>query len=150
MRFLLKGIILEKHLDLEVTGSGDFHVEAFPGETRQVVLNLARNACEATRPNSRVALTLTHIRGGVELSVTDHGPGILPDDLPYLFDFGRTTKGAAGNGLGLWTVKQIIEKHRGRISVDTTYREGARFVIFWPQTFSGSHSTAAEPALAPA
>jgi signal transduction histidine kinase len=145
VRFLLKGIIREKNIDFEITAEGDFQVEAYPGETRQVVLNLARNACEATRKGSRVALTLAHAAGGVELAITDHGPGIPPADLPHLFEFGRST-----NGLGLWTVKRIVEKHNGRIELDTNYREGARFVVFWPQNFSGSHQTATHPEMAPA
>jgi signal transduction histidine kinase len=149
VRFLLRIIILDKHIDFQVHGDSAFEVEAFPGETRQVVLNLARNACEATRRGSIVALTLSHVSNGVDLAVSDHGPGINPNELSRLFDFGRSTKGKAGNGLGLWTVKQIVEKHRGRITLDPAYREGARFVVFWPKTFSGSRDAVRQPELAP-
>jgi signal transduction histidine kinase len=144
VRFLLKSIIKENRIVFELAGDGDFHVEAFPGETRQVVLNLARNACEATRPGSRVTITLANIGSSVELSVTDHGPGIAPAQLPHLFDFGHTTKGKEGNGMGLWTVRQIVEKHGGSIGIDPDYHEGARFVVHWPRTFSGTRAATHE------
>ncbi len=150
VRFLLKKIVDQKGIDLQITGNGDFFVEAYPGETRQVVLNLARNACEATRPGSRVTLNLFNVPLGVELYVADQGPGIDPAILPTLFDFGSSTKGPAGNGLGLWTVKQIVAKHHGRITLDPSYREGARFIVFWPKTFSGSRAVAYFPELTPA
>jgi signal transduction histidine kinase len=149
VRFLLKGIIEEKHITFKFTGAGDFHVEAFPGETRQVLLNLARNACEATRPGTRVTITLANVGSKVELAVADHGPGIAPAQLPHLFDFGHSTKGEAGNGMGLWTVRQIVEKHGGNIGIDPNYHDGARFVVHWPRTFSGMRTTAAKPELSP-
>jgi signal transduction histidine kinase len=149
VRFLLRTLIIEKHIDFRIPGEHALLVEAFPGETRQVVLNLARNACEATRPGSTVSLTLTRVSSGVELAVADHGPGIDPNQLPRLFDFGHSTKGSSGNGLGLWTVKQIVEKHHGRITLDPAYREGARFVVFWPKTFSGTRDAVTQPELAP-
>jgi len=150
VRFLLKGLIQEKQIDFQIAAPDDFFVEAFPGETRQVVLNLARNACEATAPGTTVSVLLQNVSHGVELAIADHGPGIDPALLPHLFDFGHSTKGAAGNGLGLWTVKQIVEKHRGRITLDPQYPEGARFIVFWPATFSGITSPASQPELAPA
>ena len=149
VRYMLRRIVTEKGIDLRITGDGDFSVEAYPGETRQVVLNLVRNACEATRQGSRVSLNLFRVPLGVELYVSDQGPGIDPAILPTLFEFGQSTKGSQGNGLGLWTVKQIVTKHNGRIILDHTYREGARFVVFWPKTFSGSRAAARHPELAP-
>ena len=134
--FLLQGLIYEKQINFQVLGNPVQEIECYPGETRQVVLNLARNACEAAdRSGSKVVLRLSSAEGGVELQVTDEGPGIAPDVLPQLFDFGRSTKGEKGNGIGLWTVRQIVSKHGGRIEVDTSYLEGARFIVWWPASY---------------
>jgi signal transduction histidine kinase len=136
VRFLLQGIIQQKHIDFQIVGDSVQDIESYPGETRQVVLNLARNACEATvRNGSRVILHLSSVDGGVELQVMDEGPGIDRELLPHLFEFGRSSKGADGNGIGLWAVKQIVSKHGGHVSVDPNYQAGARFVVWWPTSY---------------
>lgn len=112
-------------------------MEAYPGETRQVVLNLARNACEASDGlGSVVRLHLLGTAEGVQLSVTDQGEGVIPDGVPSLFEFGNSTKGERGNGMGLWTVKQIVSRHGGSVRLDTSYQEGARFVVWWPKRYA--------------
>lgn len=139
VRFLLQSIIRHRRIDFQIAGE-DASIEAFPGETRQVVLNLARNACEATAEGSTVCLRFSSSGAGVELDVTDQGSGISDEALPHLFDFGRTTKGEDGNGLGLWTVKQIVSKHGGTIHVNANYRGGARFVVWWPKRYLDSEA----------
>ena len=134
---LLKTAIAKRQIKFEVFREGDAHVEAFPGETRQVVLNLARNACEAIAEHGRsVTLSLRPVRDGVELQVTDEGMGIPADVMPRLFEFGKSSKGEEGNGMGLWTVKQIVKKHGGEIRVDHSYQGGTRFVVWWPRCYS--------------
>ena len=136
VRFLLESVIQGKRIDFQILGDEDLAIQAFPGETRQVVLNLARNACEATAEGTTVCLKLTRRDDGAELEIIDHGPGISPDILPHLFDFGRTTKGDQGNGLGLWTVRQIVQKHGGTIFADVHHQGGARFVAWWPMRYA--------------
>jgi signal transduction histidine kinase len=53
--------------------------------------------------------------------------------LPHLFEFGRTTKGSQGNGMGLWTVKHIVERHGGTIAVESVQGVGTTFLIDWPK-----------------
>jgi signal transduction histidine kinase len=134
VRFLLDPLIQERGISLEVSASGDVNVEAFGGETRQVLLNLVRNACEAsTRPGSRVTVHLTGQSSTVEIVVADQGCGIAPSALPSLFQFGMSTKGERGNGMGLWTVKHILAKHGGDIKVESRLGEGTRFILSWPR-----------------
>jgi signal transduction histidine kinase len=138
VEFLLAALIQQKGIDFQVAGDGDLRVEAFPGETRQVILNLARNACEAvSEPRSVVRLTFTPSADSVELQVTDQGHGIDPRILSNLFEFGRSSKGDRGNGLGLWTVRQILVRHGGSVAIDPSYREGARFIVSWPRRYAG-------------
>jgi signal transduction histidine kinase len=138
VRALLMTLFTGKKIKLAIEGHGDLIVEALPGELRQVLLNLVRNACEATtRPDARVCVALTGNERGVQMIVADEGPGIDPAILPTLFSFGVSTKGEHGNGMGLWTVKQIVTRHGGDIRVESVPGEGARFVLWWPRRYAG-------------
>ena len=70
----------------------------------------------------------------VQVIVTDEGTGTSPEALARIFDFGVTTKRAAGNGMGLWTVRQILSRHGGDVKIDSTPNQGTRFDIPWPRT----------------
>ena len=65
------------------------------------------------------------------ITVTDTGFGISPEQLPRIFDGLHTTK-ERGMGLGLYTSKAIIERHIGRISVQSEPGEGTTFTIMLP------------------
>lgn len=72
-----------------------------------------------------------------ELSVTNHGAPIDPEDLPHIFDrFYRSDKARAretgGFGLGLAIAKGIVESHGGKISVTSSLEAGTRFVVRLP------------------
>ena len=135
-RFLLAPLIVQKGIVLEVQSQGDCTVEAYAGETRQVVLNLLRNACEAiTQAGKRVVVQMTGHGSRVELVVTDEGVGIAPEVLPSIFQFGVTTKGERGNGMGLWTVKHILNKHCGEVRVESQPGKGTRIELLWPRIF---------------
>jgi signal transduction histidine kinase len=134
VRFLLDPILRRREITLNVRISGDIVIEALAGEARQVLLNLVRNACEASpRGGSTVTLALAGQADHVELKVIDQGTGIAPELLPTIFQFGQTTKGAQGNGMGLWTVKHIVDRHGGTIHVDSEPGHGATFAIDWPR-----------------
>ncbi len=135
-RFLLSPLIAEKHLEFEVRTKGDTTVQAFGGETRQVLLNVIRNACEATTgPGKHVLIEIVGEENVVRVVVRDEGTGIAPDVLPVIFQFGMTTKGTKGNGMGLWTVKHILNKHHGEVRVESTPGHGTRIELCWPRVF---------------
>jgi two-component system sensor histidine kinase DctS len=69
----------------------------------------------------------------VQVVVTDEGSGIAPDVLARVFEFGLTTKGALGNGMGLWAVRQILNRHGGEVKIASTWGEGTRLEIGWPR-----------------
>jgi signal transduction histidine kinase len=136
VRALLIAVFANRNIRLEIEGHGDLVVEALPGELRQVLLNLIRNACEAIpQSGGTVMVDLTGDRDGVEIVVADEGSGIDPSILPSLFTFGTSTKGEKGNGMGLWTVKHIVSRHGGTIHVESTVGKGTRFVLWWPRVF---------------
>ena len=139
VRFLLQDMILTKQIHFEILGDPALTIHTFPGEVRQVVLNLARNACEAmTRIDGTVTMRIRKFGGGVQLQVDDEGSGIDPAVADRLFEFGKTTKGESGNGMGLWTVRQIVIKHGGHIELDQEYVHGARFTVWWPLLFTSA------------
>jgi signal transduction histidine kinase len=115
-------------------------VQALPGESRQVLLNLVRNACEASTDNhGSVTVTLTGKPSGVEIAVADRGTGIDPAILPQLFTFGVSTKGERGNGMGLWAVRYILTRHGGDIRVASTPGQGTTFTLWWPRTYEAGN-----------
>jgi signal transduction histidine kinase len=139
VHFLIDAALQRREINFERLSSGDTKVEALPGEPRQVLLNLVRNAYEATTtPGEKVSVTLTGGDAGVEIVVEDHGSGIDADILPNLFQFGVTSKGDKGNGMGLWAVKQILNRHGGDIRVHSELSKGTRFTLWWPRRFGAS------------
>jgi signal transduction histidine kinase len=139
VRFLVAPLLMRQGIEFEVVSSGDVTVQAFPGEVRQVLLNLVRNACEATtRAGARVTVELTGKDSGVEIVVADQGYGMDAEVLSKLFQFGASTKGKQGNGMGLWTVKHILTRHGGSVRVESTLGEGTRFTLWWPREYVAS------------
>ena len=103
--------------------------------TTQVIGNLVGNALRYVPENGRVEISVRPVGGGVELAVTDNGPGVPEADLPRLFDrFWRgersRTRAAGGAGLGLAIARQLIEAQGGAISAANLPGGGLR-VAFW-------------------
>jgi signal transduction histidine kinase len=136
VRLLLEPLMRKREIQFELQAEGDCTVDAFPVATRQVLLNLVRNACEATnRKGAEVRVTMTGNPDAVAVVIADEGSGIDPALLPHLFQFGASTKGEQGNGMGLWVVKKLLERHGGTIAVESTPGNGARFTMTWPREF---------------
>ena len=134
VRFLVARLIERKRINFEVLAAGSPVIHAYPVEVRQALLNLVRNACEAVEhEGARVAIELKELPHGVEMVVSDEGPGIEARLLPTLFQFGASTKGADGNGMGLWTVHHIVGHHGGTVTVSSAPGAGTRFVLLWPR-----------------
>jgi signal transduction histidine kinase len=150
VRLLLEPIMRKREIAFEIQAAGDCTVRAFSAATRHVLLNLVRNACEAiNRKGAKVTVSLTGRAEAVELVVADEGAGIDPAIVPNLFQFGATTKGERGNGMGLWVVKKLLDRHGGTIDMVSTPGQGTRFTITWPREYTVA-SQAAELAAAPA
>ena len=101
----------------------------------------------ASGPGSVVRVTMKAESDGVEIVVADSGVGIARERLPTLFTFGLTTKGAEGNGLGLWTARHIVTRHGGDIGVESEVGQGTRFTLWWPRKYSPTMPTVHAPAV---
>jgi len=96
---------------------------------RQAVINLLLNARQVLRSGGRVVLRSRVGSGGeIVLEVEDDGPGIPPEALPRIFEPFFTTKGG-GTGLGLPIAQQIVERHQGRLEVESAVGNGTIFRI---------------------
>lgn len=99
----------------------------------QVLINILLNAKDASRPRSRVELSCGADGPEVVLTVRDHGEGIAPEHLAKVFDPFFTTKDVdKGTGLGLAISHGIVERHAGRIEVDSELGHGTTFRIVLP------------------
>lgn len=96
-----------------------------------VFRNLVSNAQSFAR--NEVSVTMGRDDGWIEVRVRDDGQGILPEDIPRVFDrfFTRRSDGS-GTGLGLAMVYAIVEAHGGNIRVTSTPDEGAEFTVRMP------------------
>ncbi|MBN1400992.1 MAG: PAS domain S-box protein [Anaerolineae bacterium] len=100
---------------------------------QQVLLNLVLNALDAMPEGGRLALSTvtTDDPPGVSLRISDTGVGMTPEQRAQLFEPFHTTK-PDGLGLGLYVTRQLIEKHEGRIDVESRVGQGTTFAIWFP------------------
>lgn len=98
---------------------------------RQVVINLLKNALEASPDDARVLVEWkSDDRGHGMLCVRDHGPGIPVKLRSEVFEPFRTTK-ATGSGLGLYAVKTLVERDGGDVRIEENVGGGAVFIVRW-------------------
>jgi PAS domain S-box-containing protein len=105
-----------------------------PQELQQVVLNLVLNASEAMPNGGKLFVSTRHEDDVVELQVKDTGVGIAEEHLSQIFEPFFTFKPTgSGTGLGLYLSKNIMDLHRGRISVESEKDKGASFILSFPK-----------------
>ena len=111
-------------------------VQADPLLFRRTLENLLENAIKYSPPQTTVALEVQAQGQDVLFAVKDQGPGIPAEDLPHLFEIyyrGAAAGKEKGFGLGLATVKRIIDAHGGRIWVESHPGEGSTFYFTLPR-----------------
>jgi two-component system, NtrC family, sensor kinase len=128
-----------KHgINLDVTI--DERLGDFVGDERkikQILLNLLSNAVKFTPEGGRIGISARQTDGSVEISVTDTGIGIAPEDQPKIFeefrqvgsDYAHKTE---GTGLGLTLAKKFVERHGGKIWVESEVGKGSKFTFTLP------------------
>jgi signal transduction histidine kinase len=137
---LLRAGCALRHIDVEIsTPSQPVLVEADRGETEQVMINLIKNAAEATiaasrkdRRKPRVAIDVATAERATCV-VRDNGIGIPCGNLPLIFEPYFTTRADdTGTGLGLFVVKQIVERYQGNLRVGSEEGVGTTFTVELP------------------
>src|SRR3989449_6835757 len=111
-------------------------VQADERKIRQVVLNLLSNAIKFTPEGGRIEVAAVPKDGSVEVSVSDTGVGIAPEDQAAVFEefrqVGTAEKKAEGTGLGLTLCRKVVEWHGGRIGVTSEVGGGSTFTFTIP------------------
>jgi signal transduction histidine kinase len=126
------GITLTQHVDPAVG-----NIVADERKVKQILLNLLSNAVKFTPEGGRVALTATVADGLIEISVSDTGIGIAPEDQAAIFEEFRQAgrndvRQQEGTGLGLTLAKKFVELHGGQIGVQSQVDQGSTFTFTLP------------------
>ena len=123
-------------------------VECYASQLNQVFMNVTANAADALLSNTNLRNKQIEIsteivgKNQVVIKIRDNGTGINPDVIDKLFDPFFTTKPVGkGTGLGLSISYQIIEKHQGRIEVNSDIGQGAEFAIYLPIKHASKESS---------
>jgi PAS domain S-box-containing protein len=127
--------IQAKRITIEKNYRDETSIKMLRGEMVQILSNLIANALDALPQGGHIRLETAARAGGAEFSIKDNGVGIPPENMNRIFDAFFTTKTDVGTGLGLWVVKDLLEKRGGTISVDSQNsgpNRGTRFVVFVP------------------
>ena len=130
-----KGIVLETRFDEVPLAQGD------PAQIEQVIGALVDNAIAAMPPGGKLKLALSAVQGeALRLDVEDNGRGIPKRLQERIFDPFFTTKtDPAGVGLGLSLSHRIIERHQGKLLVESDEGEGTRFTVLLPAAGEAAH-----------
>ena len=109
-------------------------VRAQPALLERAVLNILDNAAKWSPPGGKVGVKL-EANSAWQLTVTDEGPGIAPEDLPHIFDrFYRasTARSMPGSGLGLAIVQRVVASHGGNVNISSPPTGGTKVDVVLP------------------
>ena len=130
---MIQPALRQHHIELKQARNqvDDKEVEVDPDQMKQVILNILLNAIDAQGEGGMILLEGVQQDDLVGFAVSDEGPGIPPDAMPYIYDPFFTTK-EKGTGLGLSVVHRILDQHGGKIAAANRSERGVRVEILLP------------------
>ncbi|MBI4690868.1 MAG: GHKL domain-containing protein [Nitrospirae bacterium] len=137
---LINSVLTRMEISGELSGAKKFNLRAADDIRvladshllEQVFVNLFSNAVDAMEGKGFIDIEINTRNDSVRIKVSDTGKGISAENIPRIFDPFFTTK-EKGTGLGLAIVFSIIEKHKGKIEVDSEPHKGTTFTITLPR-----------------
>jgi len=130
-RFSFRGIVVKTRY------SSGLHLAVYPRQLRQMCANLLLNSADAMPNGGKIYARIVpshewkgDFKRGVRLTFADTGSGIAAKNLARIWDPFFTTKGSAGNGIGLSLVKNTVQKHHGVLRVRSSTRTGHSGTVF--------------------
>ncbi|MDQ6656147.1 MAG: HAMP domain-containing histidine kinase [Verrucomicrobiota bacterium] len=132
---LYDAVAQEKGVALATHFNGELAAELDSARMSQVLANLLDNAVKYTPRGGSIDISAARDNGQVEITFRDDGPGIMPNDLPRIWERlyrGDKSRSEDGLGLGLSLVKAIVEAHDGRVAARNRDGRGAEFRITIP------------------
>lgn len=129
--------ILDEHRKIEVIECCDITIRADREKISQVLNNYLTNAIKYSPTGKTIEVLCKEVDNMLQISVHDKGMGIEPQDQQKLFDRyyrieNKNTKGVTGFGLGLYLCSEIIQRHMGKVWVESTVGEGSTFYFCLP------------------
>ena len=126
----------EQRIFLSIEG-GAYQKRPYYGDfewLKEAFLNILKNCLEHDNSSEPISVTISQNAEGIKITVRDHGPGIMPEDLPFIFDRFYIPKNAkkSHSGIGLNLAKLIIDRHFGVFHVKNHDKCGAIFTIVLP------------------
>jgi signal transduction histidine kinase len=132
----LDGLLRDRGVTAVVeAGTGDANAHVDRGQLTRALRNLVTNAIQHSPPDGSVRIS---IGGGssAEIRITDEGPGIADEDLPYVFErFYRADRSRGrtpGSGIGLTVARELIVANGGSVDVEATAPTGTTFRVTLP------------------
>ncbi|MBZ4667081.1 MAG: integral rane sensor signal transduction histidine kinase [Defluviitaleaceae bacterium] len=118
---------------IEFEHSEDVYVLADEAKITQALYNLLTNAVNYSREDKYIIVKQLNLQNNVRIEVHDHGDGIAPEDIPYIWDRyykvdKKHKRAITGTGLGLSIVKKIFELHGAEYGVESEFGKGS---VFW-------------------
>jgi two-component system phosphate regulon sensor histidine kinase PhoR len=145
----LQTLARDRGVTVQIDGAGVLTVPGDRDELVRVFENLVENALKYGAAGRRVDISLTEGKSSegepeALVGIRDYGPGIAPEHLPRLTErFYRVdvteSRAQGGTGLGLALVKHILNRHRGRLLIESVPGAGAKFTVHLP-TAGATHS----------
>lgn len=135
---LLSKVSRGKELGIGVNIDRNSYLRKFPNllDHHDFVLmigNLIENAYDSFKQkdneNNEIYVSIRQTEKYLTIIIEDNGCGIKETDLPFIFDYGYSSKGGTGRGLGLFLVKEIVDKGKGEIHADSIFGSGTSFQI---------------------
>jgi signal transduction histidine kinase len=112
--------------------------------------NILANAARYSGPDATISIGSSARDGRLQIRVEDTGPGIAPEDLPYIFDWfyraaSTRLSQREGSGLGLAIVRNVVEAHGGSVRIESTLGRGTAVIVELPGFAADSSTREREP-----
>jgi signal transduction histidine kinase len=131
--------VMESDITLIFEDDAEIEFYGDPNLFKQLFRIFLDNAVKFTAKNGKIKIKLGRLdKENFFFSIADNGPGISQSDLPFIFDRfyqadkSRSRKSNKGSGLGLAIAKQIIDSYNGTIEIESSEKEGTKFIVKLP------------------
>jgi PAS domain S-box-containing protein len=132
---LFAGKIRNRRINVTVVAGQEIALFVVIGQMQQVVANLVSNAIDAVQEHGGIWLEAILEGATIHIVVTDDGAGMSEEARRHLFQPFYTSKGDLGNGLGLYISHEIVERHKGKLSVESILGKGTVIRVILPAQY---------------
>ena len=138
---MLNEMAMEKSIELKSSFSDNLTISADKNMIKTILRNLISNAIKFTNKNGKVEVKADSMNDRVEISVSDNGIGMKDETIAKLFKLDANistygTENEKGTGLGLFLCKEFVEKHGGKIWVESESGKGSTFKFILPMVIN--------------